>query len=137
MFTISHHLAEHFPHALRRLEQSRDVGELVGFFADDARLSNLGVEHDARGPAGAHHFWQSYLHRFARIRSEFRHLHMSERAFILERRSEGRHADGLPLCYSGVSILAFDPQGKITDFRAYYDSALLVEKATAPTAPPL
>ena len=119
MFTISHHLAEHFPHALRRLEQSRDVGELVGFFADDARLSNLGVEHDARGPGGAHHFWQSYLDRFARMRSE------------------GRHADGLPLCYSGVSILAFDPQGKITDFRAYYDSALLVEKATAPTAPPL
>ena len=80
MFASTHHLAEQFPHALQRMEQSRDVDEPVGFFAETAVLSNLGDGHERRGPEGARQFWQAYLDRFAGIRSEFTHLHMSERA---------------------------------------------------------
>ena len=126
MFTTAHKLAEHFPNALLRMELSRDVEDLTGFFADDAMLSNLGAEYETRGAEGARHFWQAYLERFSEIRSEFTHLHMSERALILEWCSTGQHTDGRPLSYCGVSILAFDLQGKITRFRTYYDSAAFV-----------
>lgn len=132
MFATAHQLAEQFPHALQRMERSRDVAELTGFFADDAMLSNLGAEHDRSGSEGVRHFWLSYLERFAEIRSEFTHLHMSARAVILEWCSEGRHTDGQPLSYCGVSILEFDPAGKIIEFRTYYDSAAFLEKTAVP-----
>ena len=126
MSTIAQRLAEQFPGALQRMEQSRDIGELTGFFAEDAVLSNLGAEHDRHGPEGVRHFWQSYLERFAEIRTQFLHHHVSGQAVILEWCSEGRLNGGHPLSYSGVSILAFDPQGKIAGFRAYYDLAAFV-----------
>ena len=126
MSTIAQHLAEQFPDALQRMEQSRDVGELTGFFSGDAVLSNLGAEHDRRGPDGVRHFWETDLERFAEIRTQFLHHHLSGQAVILEWSSEGRHAGGQPLSYSGVSILEFNPQGKIAGFRAYYDSAAFV-----------
>ena len=127
MHAIAHHLADQLPHALQRMEQSRDVAELVALFADDAVLSNLGAGHGQHGADGARHFWQGYLERFAEIRSEFTHLHMSERAVILEWISEGRHNDGRPPSYRGVSILAFYSHAKINYFRAYYDSAVFLE----------
>ncbi len=133
MFTNAHHLAEHFPNALMRMEQSRDVGELVGFFADGAVLSNLGAEHETRGADGARHFWQAYMDRFGEVHSHFTHLHMAERAVILEWCSIGKHNDGRPLSYRGISILAFDPQGKISEFRAFYDSAAFVTTLNSPT----
>ena len=126
MSTIAQHLAEQFPDALQRMEQSRDISEVTGFFAEDAVLSNLGAEHDRRGPDGVRHFWETYLERFAEIRTQFLHHHLSGQAVILEWCSEGRHAGGQPLSYCGVSILVFDPQGKISGFRAYYDSAAFV-----------
>ena len=135
MHAIAHHLADKFPHARQRMEQSRDVAEMVGFFSDDAVLSNLGAEHDRRGADGARYFWQAYLDRFAEIRSEFTHLHMSERAIILEWTSGGRHNDGRPLSYRGVSVLAFNSHAKINHFRAYYDSAVFLEITTTSNAP--
>ena len=39
MFTTAHQLAEQFPHALQRMERRRDVGELTGFFSQNAVLS--------------------------------------------------------------------------------------------------
>ena len=135
MFTVAHHLAETFPHALQSMERLRDVKELLGFFADDAVLSNLGAAHDLHGTAGVSQFWRSYLDRFSEIRSEFTHLHMSSRAVVLEWCSEGRLTDGQPISYAGVSILAFNPEGKISEFRTYYDSAAFVGKAASSSAP--
>ena len=132
MPNIAHHSAEHFPLALRRMEQSRDVERIFGFFAEDAVLSHPGAGHDQRGTEGVRNFWQTYLERFEVIRSEFTHLPNSGRALILEWCSEGRHTDGKPLVYSGASILEFDPPGKIAAFRTYYDSAAFVEKITPP-----
>jgi len=135
MFPTAHHLADQFPHALQRMEQTRDVAELAHFFAADAVLSNPGEAHERRGEEGVRDFWQAYLQCFAEIRSEFTHLHMSGRAIILEWLSAGRHADGRPLSYRGVSILAFNPEGKITKFLTYYNTPFAVKtKAISPGA---
>lgn len=125
VLSIAHHLADQFPHALQRMEKTRDVSELLTFFSDDAVLSRSGGGHKQSGQAGVQKFWQEYLHCFAEVHSEFTHLHMSARALILEWVSVGRHADGQPLSYCGVSILAFNPDGQITEFRTYYDSTSL------------
>lgn len=128
MHNTAHQLAEQFPHALQRMEQSRDVEELVAFFTADAKFSKLGATNGQQESEGASQFWQTYLKQFSEIHSEFTHLHMSERAVVLEWVSEGAHADGRAISYRGVSILVFDTSAKITNFRTYYDSAAFMEK---------
>lgn len=121
-------IAEQFPRALQRMEQSRDPAELAGFFAEDAQLSNLGAAHDLRGAEGVQQFWRSYLDRFSEIRSEFSNAIVAERAVMLEWHSDGTQPDGQPISYRGVSILVLGEGGKVSEFRTYYDSAAFVAK---------
>lgn len=126
-----HQIAKEFQSALQRMEQSRNVDDLAGFFSDDAELSNLGAAQGLRGMEGVRRFWQNYLQPFREVRSEFYNSFAGDGTAALEWRSEGALTSGQPIAYRGVSILALNEEGKVREFRTYYDSAAFVAKAAA------
>lgn len=128
-----HQIAKDFQSALQRMEQSRNVEDLAGFFSDDAELSNLGAAQGLRGAEGVRQFWQNYLQPFREIRSEFYNSFAGDGTAALEWRSEGALTSGQPISYRGVSVLVLDAAGKVREFRAYYDSVAFVVKAAAGT----
>jgi ketosteroid isomerase-like protein len=119
-------IAEQFEKALQQMEQSRNVEELAGFFAEDAVLGNLGAAQGLKGPHGAREFWQRYLEQFREIRSEFSHTTAADHALVVEWKSHGTLKDGHPIDYRGVSILRLNEDGRVGEFQSYYDSAAFV-----------
>jgi ketosteroid isomerase-like protein len=111
-------LTGRFMEALQGAERTGDIGPLVGLFADDAELSNLGGTGPSRGRQGAERFWRDYLAVFDRIRSTFTRVIESDGAAALEWVSEGTLSGGRPIRYPGVSLLEI-ADGRVRQFRAY------------------
>ena len=127
MATQPHEQAQRFIDALHDLEQNGEgsVDGIVALFSDDATLTNAalartGDAYDGRD--GVRTFWTEYRKQFGDVRSDFSHVTSSDDAAGLFWRTEGTYADGAPLGYDGVSLLVFDPAGKISSFRGYYDT---------------
>ncbi|MBP1807150.1 nuclear transport factor 2 family protein [Rubellimicrobium aerolatum] len=116
-------MAQTFANALQETEESRDPEPLVRLFAEDAELRNLAIAH--QGIDGARQFWETYLHQFESIRSEFSHLIESEGQAALVWTSDGTMKDGRPISYRGVSVIEF-AEGKVRRFETIYDSAAFV-----------
>jgi ketosteroid isomerase-like protein len=131
MATDPHQIAQQFQAALQRMEQTRNVEDITGFFSDDAELSNLGAAHGLRGAEGVRQFWRNYLQPFSDVRSEFYNSFAGDGTTALEWRSEGTLTTGQPISYRGVSVLVLNDAGKVREFRTYYDSAAFVAKPAA------
>lgn len=125
-------VAERFIAALHRVEEGdgSDVDGLVEMFADDAELTNSIIERDGARPRRSgrdeiQRFWQDYRHTFRELRSEFTDVTVSDRSAGLFWRTTGADAGGRPLEYEGVSLLTLNDDGKIRQFKGYFDGAQL------------
>ena len=115
--------AQSFATALQDLEKTGDVARFVSeVFASDVELIRPEAGQTERGAGGAEHFWQQYVDQFQDIRSEFARVVDGEVA-VLEWTSSGHLAGGTDIGYSGVSLLDFDTDGRVTRFATYYDTA--------------
>ena len=125
-------LTQDFMSALQETERTGTLEPLLALFHDDAEALNLGRTEPAQGREGLREFWQTYLHAFREIRSEFTHVIEGDRGAVLEWVSRGALPTGQPVEYRGVSVLEADG-GKVRRFRTYYDSAVfLPEGAKTP-----
>ncbi len=115
--------AQTFMTALQAAERTSDVGPLAALFAADAECGSIATVEPMRGPDGVKRFWLAYLAAFKTVRSTFVHTCAGGDAAALEWTSEGQLPAGTPVNYQGVSLLEFGPDGKVTRFRTYYDSA--------------
>jgi ketosteroid isomerase-like protein len=119
-------LARQFIDALHRLEgDERDLDGIVGLFADDARLTNAAlalVGEERTGKDGIRKFWEEYRGTFERARSEFHQVTHNEQAAGLFWTTTGTGNDGQQIAYDGASLLIFGQDGKIAQFRGYYDT---------------
>ena len=123
-------LAEQFVERLHRVEEGgpEKVDELVALFADGAELVNPELERRgerARGRDGVRRFWESYRASFRNIHSDFGAITTDGEAAGLFWRSEGVDAKGKNINYAGATLLRFDVEGKIRNFRGYFDSRAL------------
>ncbi|HSH83001.1 MAG TPA: nuclear transport factor 2 family protein [Herpetosiphonaceae bacterium] len=133
-------IAHRFIHALHTLEggSEADVEEMVGLYAEDARLTNAALAgKELTGTEGARQFWSEYRKSFGEVRSEFSHVIVDANAAGLFWTTEGSGSDGKSLRYDGVSLLEWSENGKIRFFRGYYDTRELsrelgIEQRTAP-----
>ena len=110
-----------FMGALQDAERTGDPADLVALFDEEARLSKL-ARPDGRGAA---EFWGEYLSAFEEIRSTFTDVAEEGDLAVLEWTSEVRRPGGQPAGYGGVSVLRWR-EGKVSDFRTYYDTAAFV-----------
>lgn len=133
MASDTRRIAEDFEKALQQMEQSRNVDDIIGFFAEDVVLGNLGAAQDLRGAEGAREFWRRYLDQFREIRSEFSHATTTDHTVVVEWKSRGTLNDGHPIDYRGVSILRLNDSGLVSEFQTYYDSAAFVNSRGATT----
>jgi ketosteroid isomerase-like protein len=122
--------AERFMEALRALERSGDVAEMVRLFSEDAALRRLSQREDYQGQGGAESFWREYLEIFERVDTRFDHVIEDGDDIVLEWQSHGSLPGGKPLRYQGVSIVRFGG-GEVREFRTYYDSAAFVPEGAS------
>lgn len=115
-------LADRFAQQLKELESSGSVENFAKIFSANAELKNMPLEREHRGQKGVEEFWKDYLEAFQSIHSEFHKMEPTEKGAVLEWTSEGQLADGRPFRYDGVSILEFDEDEHVSQFRTYYDS---------------
>ncbi len=129
-------LAPRFIDALHRLEDgtAADVEPLVELFSAEARLLNSALEQtgrEVRGRDGARTFWTDFRSLFEGVRSEFHQVTVNEAPAGLFWTTRGTYADGAPLEYDGASLLVFDAEGSIHEFRGYYDTRELTREVAA------
>lgn len=120
-------LAQQFIDALHALEAQgpAQIDGIVQLFADDAQLTNAALARTGNnysGRDGIRTFWEEYRKTFGDVFSQFHHVTSSDEAAGLFWTTEGTYPDGAPLRYDGVSLLVFNEQGKIVNFRGYYDT---------------
>lgn len=132
----TYQLARRFIDALHTLEDGgeQDVAAIVDLFADDARLMNSALKlagKDRVGREGARQFWTEYRGTFDRARSEFYQVMSNEESAGLFWTTKGADNAGQPLEYDGVSLLVFDADGKIAEFRGYYDTRELSRQVSS------
>lgn len=123
-------LAQQFIDALHALEQGDEeaVTGLVALYNDDARLTNAALKlagKERHGQDGAREFWTEYRRTFKDIYSDFAQVMTNEEAAGLFWTAKGQGMDGEPIEYDGVTLLMFDQDGKIKQFRGYYDTRSL------------
>jgi limonene-1,2-epoxide hydrolase len=115
-----------FINALEKLEQFGDLEPMAQLFSENSELSNLGITSPVHGKAGAYRFWKGYAKTFKSVKSTFNRISENGSIAVLEWTSEGILPQGTPFHYSGVTLLDFEGD-QIVRFKAYYDSALLME----------
>jgi hypothetical protein len=122
--------ARDFVAALRSFEQDGNPSGLVAQFGDGATVSRL----DGRGDrTDVESFWREYRDQFERVSTTFRNAVEGHGEVALEWDSDVV-TGGNPLTYSGVTVLAIDPQSDaVTSARTYYDSAALLGGPAART----
>lgn len=126
-------IGDQFIAQLHRIEQGSefDVEDMAGMFAEDAQLSNPIIERDGtvrQGREGVAQFWREYRNVFSEIHSEFIDITASDHSLGLFWQSRGTDVNGQPLEYEGVSLLTLDGAGKISNFKAYFDSRQATSK---------
>lgn len=130
---MSEQVAKKFIEALGKLEDGRDLEELVGLFAVDAEVGNVVSPEKFHGREGAQEFWGAkYRDTFGEVRSTFRNVFAAEGRTALEWTTEGTANDGSPVKYDGVSILETEGE-EIKRFRAYFDAGALGRQLTGKT----
>ena len=122
-------LAQQFIDALHALEQGgpENVDGLVALYSDDAHLTNAALKlanDERRGADGIRHFWSEYKRTLGKAYSHFHQVTANEESAGLFWTTKGTNADGQPDAaeYDGVSLLVFNPEGKIRFFQGYYDT---------------
>jgi ketosteroid isomerase-like protein len=111
-----------------RTATPRVADQIADMFADDAELTNPVMKRDGgarRGRGEIAEFWQQYVSAFGDIRSEFYDVTTSDHSAGLFWKSTGKSPAGEDLAYDGVSLLAFDDEGKIARFQGFFDSRQL------------
>jgi hypothetical protein len=129
-------LADRFIAELRRVEDGDAAGidSLAEMFADNASLSNSIIEHEGDCRIGRDEvakFWREYTAAFGKVHSEFFEITVNDHAAGLFWRSVGADAHGIELEYEGVSLLVFDDNGKIAQFKGFFDTRQLAVRAQA------
>lgn len=120
-------LGSRFAAALEAVER-RDEGAIEGImdhFSPEARLTNSALKHtndERRGREAIRAFWETYQDTFREVQTTFFEQTNSERAAGLFWTTRGIDARGEPIEYDGVTLLLFDADGKISQFRGYYDT---------------
>ena len=114
-----------FADALQRFESDRDLDAFIQVFADDAELLRPEQRSGEKGAPGARAFWQQYLDQFGEIRSTFHRVVEAGDVGELEWTSKGSLGSGTDVEYEGVSLLEFGPDGRVSRFATYYDTAAL------------
>ena len=116
--------AQTFADALQTLESGGDVDAFVAaVFTDDAVLLRPETGQELQGTDGARKYWQQYLAQFAEVRSEFSRVRDADGMGVLEWTSRGSFPDGADLEYTGVSLLEFGEDDRVTRFATYFDTA--------------
>lgn len=120
-------LAQQFIDALHTLERGgeHEVEQIVGMYGDDARLTNAALKLAGKEHQGKHdirQFWIEYRRTFGDVYSDFFKITTGDQAVGLFWTTKGTDTNGQPIEYDGVSLLLFDDQGKIIQFRGYYDT---------------
>lgn len=124
------HIADRFIEQLHRLEDGDPLvaEQIADMFADDAELTNSVMEREGgarRGRGEIAEFWRQYVSAFGDIRSDFYDVTTSDHSAGLFWKSTGKSPSGEALSYDGVSLLAFDDEGKIARFQGFFDSRQL------------
>ena len=117
---MSQQVADDFVEALRKLEEDRDVEDLVRIHAEDCEVGNVSVSETFRGHKGLREFWTEYRKTFDEMKSTFRNVFATEEGAALEWTTEGT-SNGDSVSYDGVSILEIKG-GKVHRFIAYFDT---------------
>lgn len=122
---MSEQTAKKFIEALRRLESTREVDEIVSLFTEDCEVGNVVSPEKFGGRDGARQFWlEKYRDTFGEVESTFQNVFATETRAALEWKTVGTSAAGAPIHYEGVSILEIEG-GLIKRFQAYFDSGAL------------
>jgi len=104
---ISQEVADDFVEALRKLEEDREVGALIGIQPEDCEVGNVSVPETFRGHEGLREFWTEYRKTFDEMKSTFRNVFATEEGAALEWTTEGT-SNGNAVSYDGVSILKIE-----------------------------
>ena len=112
---------EDFAAALHDLDSGGDLDTFVAVFADDVELHRPETGQQLDGTDGARAYWKQYLATFDEISSDFSRVVDGE-VGVLEWTSTGRLAGGSPITYTGVSLLDFDGDGRVSRFATYFDT---------------
>ena len=141
---------QQFIDALQVLERDREPTQMIGLFTENSETGNVVSSrefcceklclscrggappgHGHSGSDGARAFWVTYRNTFGEVASSFRNVIVGDGRAALEWTTTGTSPTGAPIAYEGVSILEM-ADGKITRFRAYFDShdlGLQIEQA--------
>lgn len=115
-----------FIRALGKMERTGNMDDLVPLFSEEAELSSLGSPVPVRGKVGVYRFWRGYLGTFKSIQSDFKKVIEKDNLAVLEWTSRGKLPNDKGFQYDGVTLLEYDGK-KVIRFKAYYDTAMLVE----------
>ncbi|MDQ4062789.1 MAG: nuclear transport factor 2 family protein [Actinomycetota bacterium] len=127
---MSKQVADKFVEALWRLEEDRDVEELVEIHTEDCTTGNVAVRQTFNGHDGLREFWTNYRNTFDDMKSEFHNVFADgDGHAALEWTTEGS-ANGNTVSYQGVSILEIE-DGKVKRFMAYFDPRSLTEQVVS------
>jgi len=129
-------LAQQFIDALHALERGdeKSVGDLVALYSDDAQITNAALKlagKERHGQDGAHEFWTEYRRTFKDIYSDFAQVTTNDKSVGLFWTAKGTGTEGKPIEYDGVTLLVFNEDGKIKQFRGYYDTRSLDKTVSA------
>lgn len=130
----THELAQRFVAALQALEREGEAAlePMVRQFSAMSRLTNAALKRsgtERTGESGAREFWSDYRRSFRDVRTEFYEVTCGERSAGLFWTTRGSSATGAPLEYDGATLLVFEDDGQITQFRGYYDTRELELRA--------
>lgn len=125
-------LVAEFMKRLQATEETKDPRIVSELFDGNAEMINLTRPNTHSTPhsktSSALKFWSQYLHAFDEIRSHFTNVVEGEGEAALEWISTGTLSMGVPIEYSGVSVIEFEGD-VIKRFRTYYDSAAFLPHA--------
>jgi hypothetical protein len=124
-------VVDEFIHRLQEAERTFNSKELIAIFEKNAEVLNLTRNNTSTKTEHAdspEQFWRQYLHAFQKVESRFGNRIDNGEVAVLEWHSSGILPMGIPIEYSGVSILEYSGT-QIKKFRTYYDSAALLPHA--------
>lgn len=117
---MSEEVAKRFIDALHALEKDRNVEPMAALHQEEAAVGNVQAPDRFHGPDGARQFWTEYRGTFQTLESSFRNVIAGEGRAALEWSTQGTAFDGVPIAYSGVTILETDGD-RVTRSCAYFD----------------
>jgi steroid delta-isomerase-like uncharacterized protein len=118
---VSREVADKFVEALWKLEEDRNVEELVELHTQNCRVGNAAVSKTFSGHDGLREFWTDYRKTIDEMKSELHNVFADDLGHAaLEWTTKGTE-DGDTISYDGVSILEIEGD-KVKRFMDYFDS---------------